>query len=233
MPTLPFASAVGKAICVLLLALACWAGSAPFAPALGAEPGSERADENGWRPLFDGKTLDGWKVSDFGGDGEVFVEDGQIYLGTGVTLTGVRYVKELPKTNYEIRLEARRLEGIDFFCGLTFPVESSHCSFIVAGWAGAVVGLSCIDGADASENETTRYMPFKNDRWYKIRVRVTPEKISAWIDDQQVVDQSIVGRKISLRSEVEGSRPLGVASWQTKAAIRNIELRLVEAPSKP
>jgi hypothetical protein len=180
--------------------------------------------------MYDGKSLDGWVVSDFGGDGEVEAEDGEIRLGVGVTLTGVRYTKETPKTNYEIRLEAKRTAGIDFFCGLTFPVADSHCSFIVAGWSGSVVGLSCIDGADASENETTKYMPFKNDRWYKIRVRVTPEKISAWIDDEQVVDQSIVGRRISLRDEVLDSRPLGIAAWQSAAALRNIEWRSLEAP---
>ena len=190
-------------------------------------------DTEKWQPLFNGQSLAGWKVNNFGGDGEVTVDEGKILLGVGVTLTGIRYDKEVPKTNYEIRLEAMRTEGIDFFCGLTFPVADSHCSFIAAGWAGSVVGLSCIDGADASENETTKYMPFKNDRWYKIRVRVTPEKITAWIDDEQVVDQSIVGRRISLRAEVEDSRPLGIAAWQSAAALRNIELRsLEESPAK-
>jgi hypothetical protein len=181
-----------------------------------------------WKPMFDGNTLTGWKVSQYGGDGEVSVADETIVLGTGVSLTGIVYDRETPKTNYELELEAKRTQGIDFFCGLTFPVEESHCSFIVAGWAGAVVGLSCIDGADASQNETTKYMAFKNDRWYKIRVRVTPEKISAWIDDEQVVDQSIVGRKIGLRGDIEDSRPLGVAAYQSTAAVRKMRWRSLE-----
>ena len=38
---------------------------------------------------------------------------------------------------------------------------------------GGVVGLSSIGGFDASENETTQFVEFKNGQWYKIRLRVT------------------------------------------------------------
>ena len=55
---------------------------------------SLRADEpqataGGWQSLFDGKTLAGWKVTDFGGEGEVTVEDGQIIMRMGQPLTGM------------------------------------------------------------------------------------------------------------------------------------------------
>ena len=155
------------------------------------------------------------------------MQDGQIVLDFGYSLTGINYTEQFPKTNYEISLEAKRTQGIDFFCGLTFPVEESYCSLIVAGWAGAVVGLSSIDGRDASENETTRYMSFDNDRWYRIRVRVTPAKIMAWIDDELVVDQVITGRRISTRNEVDLSRPLGISAYESEAVLRDIKYRLL------
>ena len=131
----------------------------------------------------------------------------------------------MPTSNYEIELEAQRVDGIDFFCGLTFPVRDSHCSFICGGWGGAVVGLSSINGADASENETTKYESFKKGQWYKIRVRVTDDNISCWIDDKQLVDQETKDRKITTRAEVNLSKPLGISAWQTKAALRNIRMR--------
>lgn len=185
------------------------------------------AEKPAWQPLFDGKSLDGWKAAEFGGEGEVTVKDGRILMQMGNSLTGITYdgKKALPKSNYEIELEAMRVEGIDFFCGLTFPVAESHCSFIVGGWAGAVVGLSSIDDKDASENDTTKYITFKSDTWYRIRVRVTDENISAWIDDKQVVDQNIKDKKISTRNEVDLSKPLGLSAWQTTSAIRNLRIR--------
>ena len=175
--------------------------------------------------MFDGRTLDGWQVAVFGGEGEVAVKDGQITMEFGDSLTGVTYTKDFPKTDYEIRFEAKRIDGIDFFGSLTFPVGDSFCTFIVGGWAGAVVGLSNIDGRDASENETTRYMAFDNDRWYRIRVRVTSDRIQAWIDDQRMVDQDIRGRRITIRPEVDLCRPLGISAWQSRAALRKIEYR--------
>lgn len=222
-----------------LATLALFYGATPvFVPHIG--PATARAFDPPTKPpaaaastpLFNGKNLDGWKSTQFGGEGEVSVEEGVITIATGYSLSGITCTQELPKTNYEITLEARRVEGIDFFCGLTFPVAESHCSFIVGGWAGSVVGLSSIDGQDASENDTTRYMKFEKGRWYRIRVRVTPERISAWIDDERVVDQDIRGRKLSTRVEVELSKPLGICTWETKAELRNIRLTKLD-PAAP
>lgn len=190
-----------------------------------ARPKTPAREVSVWKPLFDGKSLKDWKSTNFGGEGEVWVKDGQLMLEFGSSLTGVTATRELPKTNYEVRLDAMRVDGIDFFCGMTFPVGDSHCSFIVGGWAGAVVGLSNIDNRDASENETTRYMTFKNNVWYRIRVRVTPERIQTWIDDKKVVDQKITDRKISTRPEMDLSKPFGLAVWETRAAFKNIEMR--------
>jgi len=190
------------------------------------------AAEPKWTPLFDGKTLTNWKSANFGGEGEVKVADGAIQMAPGVSLTGITYKKEFPKTNYEIELEAQQVDGIDFFCGLTFPVAESHCSFIVGGWAGSVVGLSNIDDKDASDNETTKYMSFKGKQWYHIRLRVEPEKISAWIDGKVVVSQNIKDRKIAIRPEVELSRPLGISAWQTRSSLRNIRYRLLPAKAE-
>ena len=54
--------------------------------------------------------------------------------------------KDLPRTDYEIRFETRRIEGFDFFCGLTFPVGEKYLTLVLGGWDGNVVGLSCLDG---------------------------------------------------------------------------------------
>ena len=179
-----------------------------------------------WTPLFDGKTLDGWKSIDFGGHGDVTVEDGRIVLGQGDTLTGIRGTREIPKMNYEVTLEAMRVEGTDFFCGLTFPYGETHATFVLGGWGGGIVGLSSINGDDASENETTQIKKFDKGRWYRVRLRVAPEKIEAWIDDEQMVNVTTQGKKITMRAgEIELSEPFGIASFRTQAALRGIKLR--------
>ncbi len=179
------------------------------------------------RKLFDGKTLKGWKATNFGGEGDVIVEKGNLVLGFGSFMTGVTYAGEdkLPLSNYEVVLEAQRVDGNDFFCGLTVPYHDSHFSLIVGGWGGGVVGISSIDGYDASENETTKYIPFKKGVWYCIRLRVTDEQIEAWIDDAQIVSCKTKGRKLTTRVEVDLSKPFGISAFDTRAALRNIRLR--------
>jgi hypothetical protein len=57
-------------------------------------------------------------------------------------------------------------------------------------------------------------------------VRVTPEKIEGWIDDDQVLNVSTQGKKISMRpGEIELSAPFGIATFRTEGALREIKLR--------
>lgn len=185
------------------------------------------ADPNSTTVLsFDGTSLTDWEITPFGGEGECKVENGAIVLEPGFPLTGITSTRnDLPKMNYEILLEARKTSGIDFFVGLTFPVDESHCSLIVGGWAGPVVGLSVLDGQDASNNETKRLMKFELNRWYQIKLQVTPNRIVAWIDDKQVINQDVTGRQLSVRNETLKSRPLGLCCFETRAEIRKFELK--------
>ena len=178
-----------------------------------------------WTDLFDGKTLAGWKSSEFGGDGETHVEKGNLHLEIGAPFTGVTLTKKFPKIDYEVELQAKRVAGGDFFCGLTFPYEKSFCSLIVGGWGGGLVGLSSVNYADASENETGHWVKFENDRWYRIRLKVTGKRITASIDGKKIVDLATEERVIGIRPDVEPSKPFGIATWRTAAALRSIRYR--------
>ena len=178
--------------------------------------------------LFDGKSLGQWKITDFGGQGDVYVKDGAIYLEMGNDMTGVTWTGPLVRMNYEITLEAMRVDGSDYFCGLTFPVAENPCSLILGGWGGGVCGLSNIDYYDAANNETTQFISFEDKKWYRVHLRVTPDRIQAWLDDEELVNIETTGRKIDIRAEVDLSQPLGIATWCTTGAIRNIHLRRLE-----
>lgn len=225
-----------------LLVGACHKACTPKTPAKPAEPQAaqpatshpQAAIEDATSPgteisLFDGKTLGHWRITDFGGQGKVYVKDGAIFLEQGNDMTGVTWDGPLVRMNYEITLEAMRVSGSDFFCGLTFPVNDKCCSLILGGWGGTVCGLSNIDYYDAANNETTRMVSFENGKWYHVRLRVTPNHIQAWLaeEEDQLVDMDIEGRKVDTRIEVDLSQPLGIATWQTAGAIRNIKLKKV------
>jgi len=177
--------------------------------------------------IFDGSTLEGWEITNFGPQGPVYVSGGAIILGMGEGCTGITYQKEFPTINFQVTLEAKRIAGNDFFCGITFPAGKDPCTLIVGGWGGAVVGLSSINKMDASENETTTYMSFEKDRWYGICLVVKDDTIKALIDDVVVVNFSIGNKMLSIRPEVELSKPFGIASWTTTAAVRNIRVKKI------
>ncbi|HOZ45171.1 MAG TPA: DUF1080 domain-containing protein [Candidatus Hydrogenedentes bacterium] len=206
---------------VLMLCACAWAEEAKQAEE------APKAEETAPLEKADVVDFSKWAETDFYGRGKVRVEEGVAYLERGNDMTGITWKGPLDRMNYEISVEAMRVEGEDFFCGLTFPVGEDPCSFIVGGWGGTVCGLSSLDYNDAYNNETARFRKFEKNRWYKIRVRVTENHIQAWIDDEPLVDVDTTDRKVGIRWEVERSVPLGIATWQTSGAIRNFTMNPV------
>lgn len=192
------------------------------------------AKEN-WQSLFDGETMAGWTTPVYGGDGEVDVHEGNIVIGRGEMMTGIRCEKGIPTVNYELRYEARRTGGYDFFAACTFPVKESYCTFINGGWGGGLTGLSSVDGRDASENLTSSYFTYKENTWYRFRIQVTDNKIQVWLTpqdkegnweaEQSVVELETKDRTLSTRYEMDRYKPLGFCTWNSEGQLRKIEYR--------
>ncbi|MBA61598.1 MAG: hypothetical protein CMJ76_04460 [Planctomycetaceae bacterium] len=180
--------------------------------------------------LLNETDLIGWEVVkdyDFKNHGSVEVEEGVLKLGKGSPASGVRVKREFPKMNYEVEFEARRVEGSDFFCGLTFPINDSYCTLIIGGWGGGVVGLSNIDTMAAIENETTRYLEVKDKQWYQVALTVSEEQIQVWIDNLEYANVKTKKHKFDIWWEQEPARPFGFVCWNTSAEFRNIRLKPV------
>ena len=183
--------------------------------------------ENSPKVLFDGQSLENWEITDFAGHGDVGLDgNGSAGLEFGIALTGMNWIgDELPRVNYEVQWQAKKVMGTDFFGSLTFPYLKNHATLILGGWGGALVGISSIDGFDASENETATAHLFKLNQWYWCRLRVTDSHFKFWVDQEKLIDCEVIGRDVSMRSgEIELSKPLGFSTYDTTGLIRDVRL---------
>ena len=185
-----------------------------------------------WRELVGGESPAGWRRLDFGGDGgAVGFAEGSIKLGRGMPLAAVVIDDPSfapPADDYELVARARKLDGRDFFCALTFPVpeKEAHCTFVAGGWGGGVTGLSNIDHLDANRNRTRSSLFYETGLWYELRVEVRRGRIRCWVDERLVVNALIADRLVSLRpGDIEQCAPLGLASYETAAEISSLRIR--------
>ena len=176
--------------------------------------------------LFDGKSLEGWKRVESTRAGIVAIEDGAIVLESGGPMTLLVSTRvDLPRIDYEIAFEAKRTVGNDFFAAATFPVGKSHITLVNGGWGGSVTGLSSLNGSDASENDSRRFVKYENDKWYRFRVRVTDEVIRCWVDDREIFAVDHRDQEVKTRIETRSCQPLGFASYRSRGLIRSVEVR--------
>jgi Domain of Unknown Function (DUF1080) len=183
--------------------------------------------------LLDADSQFKWQTSDIPDGGAVDIQSALLRIGPGLPMTGVRFAEDwdalgLPWIDYALTFEARRVEGQDFFATCTFPVgEANRCvSLVVGGWGGGLVGISCIDQLDASENNTRGEMAFKNGTWYRFRIEVRQDDLQCWINGAPMVNVSIKGRQLNLRSgDIDRCTPLGFATWRTAGEIRSVSIQ--------
>ncbi len=171
-----------------------------------------------------------WKLAYFN-TGDFAVSDSLFILKASNSLTGIVWQGEFPKINYEFTCQAMRVNGNDFFAGISFPVKNNFCTWINGGWGGTVVGLSNVDWSPASENLTTTHIEFQNNNWYALKLQVTATQITAWIDKEQVIELKYTNHSLSLHSYMETLNTLSLASWQTTAYFKNIKLVSIPADS--
>ncbi|MDA3926670.1 MAG: DUF1080 domain-containing protein [Kiritimatiellae bacterium] len=178
--------------------------------------------------LFNGKDLTGWKRAHIIDNGEIkALKDGTIECGVGKSISGIAYTNDFPTMNYELSLEGMRKEGCDFFIALTIPVEKSFCTVIIGGWGGGLCGISSFDGMDAANNMWAEGLTLDNNRWYKLKVRVTPGVIQISLNKDLYTARMEFDdyKRLSLRfGDIEETAPLGLATYETKALWRNFTM---------
>lgn len=224
----PSRRSFGPLVAAALWTLAACAGtgSAPAPPA-SQEPGP-------WRVLFDGADLSDWEAGVFGEDPEFDLVDGGVVLPQGVPLAGLTYRGAPPEGPFEAEFDVTKEYGADFFLAVTFPAREAHLTLVLGGWGGVVCGLSCLDGEDASGNDTRTLRSFPDGTRYRVGLRVSDAEVQVDLDGERLLAAPLEGRVLSIRPEVEPSVPFGVASFATQTILHGVRVRhLAPSPAGP
>jgi hypothetical protein len=210
--------------------------------------GTALADD--FKPLFDGKTLDGWKQH--GGKAKYTVEDGAI-VGTSVPNTANSFLctakeygdfilelefKVHPELNSGVQIRSQvfaeekeiELEGkkrkvpADRVHGYQVEIDPSERSYSGAIYDEARRGRFL---ADLKDNEPAR-KAFKQNEWNKFRIECRGDSIKTWINDVPAVDL-----KDSLTPKgVIALQVHGVGKREDPLQVRWRNIKIQELPAK-
>jgi opacity protein-like surface antigen len=188
---------VAAAVVVLLLATACYAADAP------------KPDKDGFYSLFDGKSLDGWKV---GKNAASFkVQDGLIVANGDVAhLFYDGPVKDHNFKNFHLKAEV-----------MTFPKANAgiyfHTQFQEAGWPGIGYEVQVNQTHSDPKKSSGLYgikdvfeAPAKDNVWYTQEIIVQGKRIITKVDGKTLVDYTEP-------NDVKGGRKLSSGTFALQA----------------
>ncbi len=190
------------------------------------------AAQETWQKLFDGKTMNGWRLmAVHGGNGGVWaVENGALVADQEKDHKGGLIGTEKKFSDYEIELEFKADYPVD--TGLFLRVRDDGMGYQITidhrkdGFIGSLYAPA--EGGFIQQNrDWVKY--FKKDGWNKLRARVTgqPAHVMAWLNDVKMTDfqdnRERYPREGYIGLQVHG----GEGAWgaTSKARFRNIRIR--------
>jgi len=164
--------------------------------ALSSGAATEQKDD-GWREVFDGKSLDGWvtRGGRYDGNANWRVEDGAITGSEGENHAGGLIYLAQPYSDFEIELDAY----------ITHPFDSGIFVRMTPKAKGAQVTLDYRDGGEVGGIYSDGYLfhneagkeRYKKDEWNHFRVRCTgdPMHIVTWMNGELLTDYQLPEHK--------------------------------------
>ena len=166
---------IATTLCLALVALA------------GAAPSMQRADDEGWISLFDGKTLDGWKV---GENTDTFtVADGAIVVhGPRAHLFYVGPVEQHDFKNFELKADVMTTPGSN--SGMYF-----HTAYQDKGWPKAGFEIQVNNSHKDPKRTGSLYNiqdnyepPAKDDEWFTQHIIVRDNQVLVKVNGKEVTN---------------------------------------------
>jgi hypothetical protein len=146
-----------------------------------------KASSEGWISLFDGKSLDGWKISDK--EGTFSVEDGKIVVhGPRSHLYYVGSVQNHNFKNFEFKADVMTTPGSN--SGIYFHTAYQEESWPDKGFE-VQVNNSHTDWkrtAGLYDIKDVREVPAADNEWFTERIVVQGKRIRTYVNDKLIVD---------------------------------------------
>ena len=147
---------------------------------------AEQADQ-AWQPLFDGKTLDGWRASE--APGSFTVQDGAIVVrGPRSHLFYVGTVADHDFRNFELQLDVMTKPGAN--SGVYF-----HTAWQEEGWPAKGYEVQVNNSQSDPKRTGGLYAvddnlqaPAKDDTWFTLRIHVEGNRVRTFVDDKPIID---------------------------------------------
>ncbi len=185
----------------------------------------------GWKLLFDGKTLDGWKPSE--NQGSFTIQDGiLVVFGKRSHLFYVGPVANHDFRNFELQLDIK-----------TFPKANSgvyfHTEYKETGWPdkGYEVQVNNTHkdvkkGAGLYSVKDNFTAPAKDGEWYTMRIKVEGKHIQTFVNGKQIVDYTEEANRERLpamkgRLVAHGTFAIQGHDPESKVMYKNIKVRVL------
>lgn len=190
-----------------------------------ASPAFSEETEEGFKSLFDGKSMDGWKVSE---NKESFkIEDGAIVAeGPRAHAFYVGEVGGAKFKNFELRLESmtrKNANGGVFF----------HTEYQERGWPAKGYEIQ-VNNTQGDWRKTggiyavvDNKEPFEDDKWMSMVIRVENGVITSVVDGKEIAKHKPEGDKDKLLED-GGAIALQAHDPGSKVYYRNIRIKILD-----
>src|SRR5262249_9465407 len=190
------------------------------------------AAQQQWQPIFNGKTIEGWRLMGVhGGNGGVrTVEDKTLVANQGPDHKGGLIGTEKKYSDYEIDLEFKVDYPVD--TGLFLRVRDDGMGYQITidyrkdGFIGSLYAPA--EGGYIQQNrDWEKY--FKKNAWNKLRARIEgqPAHVVAWLNDVKMTDFQDNGERYPREGYIGLHVHGGKEAWgdTARARFRNIRIR--------
>ena len=217
------------------LSLIClgWCLCLASLPAAAAESVSSETD--GWRPLFDGTSLQGWRASENPSSFQV-VEGTIVADGPRAHLFYVGDVEAAHFQNFEFRAEVRPQAGAN--SGIFFHTDYQETGFPEQGYEVQINNAAPLRGGYVEHKKTGSLYGVRNQykslvqdgQWFTLQIAVRGRRVQIRVNETLVVDfqepsstpidPEHPGRRLS-----SGTFALQCHDPQSRVAFRNIQVK--------